>query len=70
MSTFSQGLAVVEGDIFRSLAKMSMINYNDVLGREEKYINMEEVQQARNTEPNSAHQGTSQLKSRNPPLAP
>lgn len=57
VSTFSQGLA--EGDIFQLLVKKSPANYDDLLRRAEKYINVEEAQKARKTNPNLAGVGMS-----------
>lgn len=53
VSAFSQGLS--EGDFFRSLAKKPLASYDDLLGRVEKYINMEEVQQAKKNEAAPSH---------------
>lgn len=52
MSAFSYELA--KGDFSRSLDKKSPASYDDLMGRVEKYINMEEAQRTRKTEPNSA----------------
>lgn len=68
VSAFFQGLA--KGDFFRLLAKKPPTSYDDLLGRAEKYINMEEAQGVKKTEPDSAHSGMSRLERRAPPPAP
>lgn len=45
INAFSHGL--VEGYFFKSLVKNPLIDYDDLLGRVEKYINMEEAQHVR-----------------------
>lgn len=50
VSVFSQGL--VEGKFFKTLAKKLPINYDNLMGRTKKYINIEEAQWVKKLEPN------------------
>lgn len=49
-SELAQGL--LDGDIFKSLAKKAAINFDNLVARAEKYVNMEEAQQMKRGETN------------------
>lgn len=60
MSAFSPKL--LKGDFFLSLVKKPSTNYDDLLKRVEKYINIEEAQKVRKSDPNLTGPRTSQPK--------
>lgn len=68
VSAFSQVL--IEGDFVWSMVKKPSASYDDLLGRAKKYINVEEVQHARKTEPDSIRPGTSRPERKAPPQVP